>query len=93
MVMLTPPGTYPLQYFKFALCVTDDPEEPSVKIGRDGKPLRINLSNQKHCDEFFQGIIDNVKEQITNPKDTTGKTYGFQVSPLLDDEARVATQK
>jgi hypothetical protein len=52
---------HPFKSVLIELCVNNNKGKLFVKAGHDGKPRELDLANQSQCEEFYEGIVQNVK--------------------------------
>ena len=79
-VTLTPSGTFPERWVGFVLCITENDEgKLMVKIGPNGKPRQIDLTNpaqsESLCDDIFQVL--NQRPQYS--RKSSSRALGFMV--------------
>ena len=75
-ILLTPPGRLPSYWVSFALCVTENNEKATIKIGWAGKPLEICIEDSDQCDRFYEWVCENIKQSF-GPRKSTQLPIGF----------------
>jgi hypothetical protein len=77
-VTLSDPGNFPVNWFAFTLCVTEEQCKPVVKLGFMGKPQSLDFEQPTQCAPFYEGIVTTVMQRIKAPiKKDSQKTIGF----------------
>ena len=79
-ITLSPPGVIPEHYVSFALCLSQHDGKAIVKVGDIGKPYEIEFDRLAQCNDFYDGIVESVKQSFSDPQKPGPKTIGFKVS-------------
>ena len=71
------------RWVSFVLCAAEQDQKPMLKIGVDGKPIQIDLTDAAQCNAFYETIIEGIKQCFRPPAadSTSEKTMGFVVGP------------
>jgi hypothetical protein len=81
-VTLTNPGTFPENWFSFELCVSERQGQLMVKIGVVGTPRVLDLSDAAQCADFYDEIVNDALERISEPRSKSrAKKMGFEIPP------------
>lgn len=75
-ITLSPVGTFPESWVGLVLCVTEDDGQAVIKLGRNGKPRKIDFKDPRQCTAFCDDIVEYLKGLFDNPRKIT-KQIGF----------------
>jgi hypothetical protein len=84
-IVFTPRGTFPERWASFGLFVSEQGGKVLAQLGPD-KPVPIDLKNQDECNEFYDGIVNRIKQSFTEPQKPGAESIGFKRSPLATDQ-------
>lgn len=67
VVYFDPPTRIPRQYATLVLFVTEHDCKFTVQIGEPGKPQPIDLNIQTQAEQFFNTLVEDIKEAMKEP--------------------------
>lgn len=70
----------PQQVF-FPLCVTNQEGKLMVKLGVNGKARQINPNDPVQLEEFYESIVETIKQAFRGPRKPSTNPIGFVVGP------------
>ncbi len=62
MTLTKNPNVFPKQRVLVAICITEHDGKVMVKRGPEDKPRQLDLDNQSQYSEFYESIVERVKE-------------------------------
>lgn len=60
--------------------VSEDNGKPIVKVGRNGKTRQIDFNVPQQCNEFYENIVEMLKQVASEGPKSTSNVIGFAVS-------------
>jgi hypothetical protein len=62
---------HPFKTILIELCVDNNKGKLFVKAGKDGRVRELDLANKDRCDEFYESIVEKVKQFFTTRLEET----------------------
>ncbi|MFZ3265979.1 MAG: hypothetical protein WA172_18380, partial [Terriglobales bacterium] len=61
----------------FALVVSQEKGQLTARLSEKGKPYPIDFNNQSVCDEFYELIVQEIKQNLSTPRSRSAIGFKF----------------
>ena len=68
----------------FVLCVSEYEGKPRFKTTVVGKPHQVDLDDPSQCNEFYDDIVESIKQSFRDPGRSSSTPIGFRWVPNTD---------